>query len=272
MHLALLSRLHALPHSRVAFDLRQFRDPKASFRLVCVQPRGIRMQHAPPLRDWVELSDLRFDAIVGIRENEQRRLQPLVVNIRMSVDIETPASSGSLAETINYAAVAKQVVFMGQHGQWRLLESFATSLCRLLLIDPAPGEGRAVVHAVELRLSKPEALRGKTGGVPSVQLKRERAWVADSAMTIGSGVEVNVLEEAPASAAYRVCIAAGSSWPMPVDSAALVLAGSGTTSDASSLKPGDTLPHAALVSVRAGASGLAMLLAGRQLRPSLSKL
>ena len=97
----------------------------------------------PPLparRDTIELGAISFEAIVGIREREQRTMQPLLVDMRMDlrVGIDGCARTGDLDGSVNYSATAKQVVFIGQHGQWGLLESYGLALCRLLLLDPAP--------------------------------------------------------------------------------------------------------------------------------------
>ena len=83
--------------------------------------------------------------------------------------------------------------------------------------------------------------------------------------SLKDGVLLDTLEESPASAAYRVQLSASTTWSMPIDCAAFVLAGNAKASDGSNVKPGDTLPHGALVELRAGSNGLAMLLAGREL-------
>ena len=130
----------------------------------------------------IALRDLSVDCIVGIREREQRNLQPLVLDVRMEIaapSLEAAASTGALDQSLNYSAVAKQLAFVCQHGQWGLLESLSTAICRLLLLEPAPGEGRAAVEAVELVVRKPKALDGLA--VPEVTLRRGREWAAPAA-------------------------------------------------------------------------------------------
>ena len=85
----------------------------------------------------IALRDLSVDCIVGIREREQRNLQPLVLDVRMEIaapSLEAAASTGALDQSLNYSAVAKQLAFVCQHGQWGLLESLSTAICRLLLL------------------------------------------------------------------------------------------------------------------------------------------
>ena len=130
----------------------------------------------------IALRDLSVDCIVGIREREQRNLQPLVLDVRMEIaapSLEAAASTGALDQSLNYSAVAKQLAFVCQHGQWGLLESLSTAICRLLLLEPAPGEGRAAVEAAELVVRKPKALDGLA--VPEVTLRRGREWAAPAA-------------------------------------------------------------------------------------------
>ena len=226
----------------------------------------------------IALRDLSVDCIVGIREREQRNLQPLVLDVRMEIaapSLEAAASTGALDQSLNYSAVAKQLAFVCQHGQWGLLESLSTAICRLLLLEPAPGEGRAAVEAVELVVRKPKALDGLA--VPEVTLRRYREWAAPAARlhelaelheAAEPGVALVVLEEAPCSAAYRATLAPGASWALPADLAVFVLAGDVSEPGGAAVRPAGTLPRGGGVALRAGARGAALLLVGRPLRPS----
>ena len=69
--------------------------------------------------------------------------------------------------------------FVAQHGQWGLLESLGTALCRLTLLTPAAGEGRAAADATDVRIRKPKALKGVA--TPVVQLTRSKEWAAHDA-------------------------------------------------------------------------------------------
>ena len=209
----------------------------------------------------IALRDLSVDCIVGIREREQRNLQPLVLDVRMEIaapSLEAAASTGALDQSLNYSAVAKQLAFVCQHGQWGLLESLSTAICRLLLLEPAPGEGRAAVEAVELVVRKPKALDGLA--VPEVTLRRGREWAAPAARAPRSraaepGVALVVLEEAPCSAAYRATLAPGASWALPADLAVFVLAGDVSEPGGTAVRPAGTLPRGGGVALTAGTRG-----------------
>ena len=155
-------------------------------------------------------------------------------------------------------------VFIGQHAQWRLIESFALAICRFVLLEPAPSEQRARVDQVEARVRKPDALSGLA--VPAIRMSRDSAWQsARERRCIQAGVMMDVLEESPGSAAYRVQLAPGVRWELPEDSAALVLAGAVATPQ---LGPGDRLPQGGNIALLAGPVGVALLLAGRRYRLS----
>jgi len=173
--------------------------------------------------DWIVLSELRFDAIVGILPAEQANAQPLEIELKLGVDLDGAASSGDLSQTVDYAAVAEQVRFLAQQGRWRLIESLGTAICRLLLASPAKQDSRASVDRVELRIRKPAVLDGLA--IPGVTLRRTADWCKLAKTKAPSRTTLEQLEATPLSAAYRVHIDPGTSWQPPAGLALMVLAG-----------------------------------------------
>ena len=172
--------------------------------------------------DWIHLDRLRFDAIVGILASEQVAPQPLDLEIGMGLDLEACAASGDLSLSVDYAAVAEQVRFVAQQGRWRLIESLATACARLILAPAAPQEARAQVQSVRFRVAKPTIL-GELA-VPGLFLERPASWCQLPEHTL-DGATVEVLEQTPLSAAYRVHVAAGACWTPPPQVALRVIAG-----------------------------------------------
>ena len=172
--------------------------------------------------DWIELHQLRFDAIVGILAFEQARAQPLELRIRLGVQLEGAASSGDLNQSVDYAAVAHQARFVAQLGRWRLIGSLGTALCRLLLAPAAALEQRTRIEAVEVHIAKPTILEGLA--VPSVRFTRQAAWWAPEARD-GKEARIEVLEETPLSGAYRIHVRPGATWSPPAGVALYVVAG-----------------------------------------------
>jgi dihydroneopterin aldolase len=113
--------------------------------------------------------------------------------------------------TVDYALTAEQIAFLLRSCRFRLLETAAHALARTLLAPPAPGERRAAVRDLMLRLTKPGALGGRA--VPSLEIRRDAAWVtmAREAKPFGT---VDVIFETKDAGVYRLNIAPGRGIPL----------------------------------------------------------
>ena len=107
--------------------------------------------------DAISIADLRVECIVGIREREQRALQPLVIDATLHVPLAAAAAAADLGRTVNYAAIAQQLAFVAAHGQWGLLESLAHAMCGLL-----PGPTAAPRHQSHPRRGAHRQVRGRS--------------------------------------------------------------------------------------------------------------
>lgn len=192
--------------------------------------------------DWIELTDMRFDAIVGVLIGEQAVAQPLVVDVKIHLALDGAGATGDLAKSVNYAAVASQVQFIAQQGRWRLIESLGTAVCRLLLAPAAAQEQRAVIERMELRIAKPTILDGLA--TPAVVFRRKREWVRLAKTTHKPRTFVEALEATPLSAAYRVHVEPGTTWDPPAGVALEVVAGRPRVAGRT-LHPGDRLARCA---------------------------
>jgi 7,8-dihydroneopterin aldolase/epimerase/oxygenase len=92
---------------------------------------------------------LRVEAAIGIYDHEHGRTQPLIIDalIRM----ETHVIQG-LKDTVNYEHVGRMARDLIARGHIKLVETLAEELGEALSALPH-------VTAVEVRISKPEALR-----------------------------------------------------------------------------------------------------------------
>ncbi len=172
--------------------------------------------------DRFELTSFRVDAVLGVLASEQHTPQPIDVELALELDLEVAGDSGDLSRSVDYAAVHRQVSFLLRTPRWRLLETFALAICRLLLAPPAPSEARAHVRRVELALRKPTIL---DGAVPGIRVARDTDWVDLEARFEPPGSWLEVLAETPWAGAYRVLVDAGTAFRAPPGACAHVIAG-----------------------------------------------
>jgi FolB domain-containing protein len=207
--------------------------------------------------DHVELTDLRIDTVVGILDREQRLPQPIIVDVELGLSLEETATTGRLEASIDYAAVQAWITTLAQQGRWRLIESLGAAICRLLLAPPAPGEGRAAIDVVKVRIRKPTIL---DGAVPGIALRRTASQVALDRVEVAPGVRVETLVATPVQGAWRVHLDAGASWAVPGPWALHVLAGGGD--DGAPLTAGDRRARRPHITLVAGDSGMVLLAVG----------
>ena len=127
-------------------------------------------------RDVLSIHGLETECVVGVYPRERGRPQPLSVDIDMSVDSEAAAATGKLSRTVDYDATAQAVVFLLQSCRFGLLETAAQALAKYLLAEPLASQRQARVHAVRIRLVKPQALPG--AAVASLSIERDASWAS----------------------------------------------------------------------------------------------
>lgn len=172
--------------------------------------------------DVIKLSNFRTSGIVGWLAIEQQTPQPIDVEIELHLDLSSAADQGDLSQTVDYAAVQSQVVMLVSSGSWRLIETVATAISRLLLSPPGPDEERAVVQEVTVRVSKPAIL---AGGIPSVRIHRTGEWCDLGTRMEPPSTWVDVLAETANCGAYRLHVEPGSTFMVPAGVALEVIAG-----------------------------------------------
>lgn len=208
--------------------------------------------------DVIALEDLRVDVVVGILEVEQRRVQPLWLDLELEIaqsDLESTARTGDLSTSINYANAADESAFLAQHGRWRLLESLGVATLRWLLAAPVACEPRAAVHAARWKVRKPEALGGLA--TPVIALRRDAVWASQATRLARDGATWTVLEQTPIEGAYRIELAPGATLALPWTLAARVTGGSVGAATA-----GAMFPRGADVTLVAGLAGAVLLAVG----------
>ena len=130
-------------------------------------------QHNGRPLDEIRLQDLQVRCMIGIYPEEAVRTQALRLQLSLYLDTRAAALSGQLDQTVDYAALAREINFILTQGRFRLLESAAEALTAFILSSPGPDQHRARIEAVALEIVKPEALRA--AAIPSIKIFRDAA-------------------------------------------------------------------------------------------------
>lgn len=157
-------------------------------------------------RDRIRIQDLRVECVVGVWASERDVPQPLVIDLELVLDTEAAGTHEKLRETVDYHALSTQVEFVLRQSRFRLLETAAQVILKLVLAPPAPGERRARVSSATVRLTKPNALAGK--GTPSIELTRDADWAVMGHEEKPFGT-VDVVHETEDVGIYRLNVAPG---------------------------------------------------------------
>lgn len=104
--------------------------------------------------DKIFLNDLKIDTIIGIYDWERQTRQTLSFDLEMDWDIKSAAATDDISKTLDYGAVAQEVVAFVKASEYLLIESLAEDLCAMLLT-------RFSIPRIKLTLSKPVALHGQ---------------------------------------------------------------------------------------------------------------
>ncbi len=156
------------------------------------------------VRDLITIAGLEVECVVGAYGRERDTPQQLRVDVALEAATEAAAVNERLRDTVDYAAVTSQIAFLLEACHFRLLETAAHSLAKLLLAPPAVGERRAQIERVRLTLTKPRALGGR--GVPSLTIERDAAWAVLRHERKAFGT-VDIVHETRDAGIYRLNVA-----------------------------------------------------------------
>jgi dihydroneopterin aldolase len=83
--------------------------------------------------DIIRITDLEVFYHVGVTEEERSRPQRLLISVELEHDFTSAISRDDLAETVDYYAVAQQLLHFGEGCHWQLIETVAADLAALIL-------------------------------------------------------------------------------------------------------------------------------------------
>ena len=85
--------------------------------------------------DAIILRDLRVEALIGIHKRERHVTQTVSIDLDIGLPGTTVFESDKVADTIDYEQVALRIKALAASGHFRLVETLAERIARLLLDD-----------------------------------------------------------------------------------------------------------------------------------------
>jgi len=115
--------------------------------------------------DRILISDLLIRCIIGVRDDERRDKQDVLINLSLDADLSGAGKSDRLEDSVDYRSLNKRIMAMAEGSQFSLVEALAEAIADICLEQPA-------VRRATVRVEKPGALRfARTVGV---EITRER--------------------------------------------------------------------------------------------------
>ncbi len=76
----------------------------------------------------ITIVDLEVFCCIGVSDEERAKPQRLLLTVDMTVDFSSAAVSDRIEKTINYQAVADDLLKFGEGRSWKLVERLATNV------------------------------------------------------------------------------------------------------------------------------------------------
>ncbi|MGZ9189080.1 MAG: dihydroneopterin aldolase [Nitrospira sp.] len=119
------------------------------------------------MAERIIIERLEFYGHCGVTDEERRKAQLIAVDLELEASVEPAALSDRLEETIDYAQVAKRLVFLGTSLECRLLEALAEQLLGMMFAE-------FPVDRVRIWIRKLHAPLAMVAGSVGVRFERTR--------------------------------------------------------------------------------------------------
>lgn len=86
----------------------------------------------------IRIEDLEVQFHVGVPDLERSKAQRLLFCVEMTHDFAAAAKTDDLAGTIDYYAVSRRIIAMGKDRQWKLIETLASEVAEMILVEYKP--------------------------------------------------------------------------------------------------------------------------------------
>jgi dihydroneopterin aldolase len=98
-------------------------------------------------QEWIEIAELEVQSNVGVSEKERRTPQKLAVTLRFQIAPPFGSLADEIARTIDYGAVAEEVMALAASGSRRLIETLVAEIADGLML-------RFPIDRLEIELRK----------------------------------------------------------------------------------------------------------------------
>ncbi|MSQ63259.1 MAG: dihydroneopterin aldolase [Betaproteobacteria bacterium] len=85
--------------------------------------------------DTILIRDLRVEVLIGIHKRERHVAQVVSIDLDIGLPGTTVFATDKIADTIDYEQVALRIKALAGTGHFRLVETFADRIARLLIDD-----------------------------------------------------------------------------------------------------------------------------------------
>jgi FolB domain-containing protein len=98
----------------------------------------IRNQKLENAVSKISIIDLEVFYRVGVPDEERAQPQRLLLTIEMESNFSAAAKTDSIADTIDYFAVAQRLLKFDDGKNWKLIEKLAADICTMILKEFKP--------------------------------------------------------------------------------------------------------------------------------------
>ena len=100
----------------------------------------------------IRIKNLRLRTFIGFNEEELKKRQDVVINVRFDYAAEKAADTDEVEYAVNYRTITKQIIALVEDGRFMLLEKLASEVLELVMANE-------FVRQAEVEVDKPHALR-----------------------------------------------------------------------------------------------------------------
>lgn len=100
----------------------------------------------------IRIKNLRLRTFIGIKEDEIKNKQDVVVNVKIHYPAENATSSDNMDDALNYRTITKKIINLVENHRFSLLEKLTSDILEIA------SEHSWVTYA-EVEVDKPHALR-----------------------------------------------------------------------------------------------------------------